>query len=88
MKILFKFMTYVFDKDVKIIDGFNHSSKSNIICIDLSRCENLEKINDYAFNKCCNLETIILPKNIKLNKLKIGDYAFIGCNNRIQFEFK
>ena len=69
-------MTYIFDKDTKNINSFNIPSKNKIKCIDLSQCDNLEEIGDYAFRNCYNLETIILPKN----KCKISEYAFIGCN--------
>ena len=41
--------------------------------IDLETCEN--EIGDYMFSGCCNLLSIILPRNIT----HIGDAAFAIC---------
>ena len=41
--------------------------------IDLETCEN--EIGDYMFSGCCNLLSIILPRNIT----HIGDAAFLFC---------
>jgi len=77
-------MTYIYDNNVKIINYFNVplKYKSNVKCIDLSKCDKLEKINDYAFRDCCNLKTVILPKNN--NNYEISEYSFVGCD-RIKF---
>lgn len=78
-------MTYTFDKNTEIINYFDYSSKNDIECIDLTQCDNLKEINDYAFRNCYNLKLVKLPKNKSIQNYKISEYAFIGCNN-IKFE--
>lgn len=48
--------------------------------IDLETCEN--EIGDYMFSGCCNLLSIILPRNIT----HIGDAAFQNCERLFRFE--
>lgn len=54
-------------------DAFNHCEK--LESIDLS-ATSLEKINEYTFNNCSKLSTVILPNTLT----SIGDAAFMGCN--------
>ena len=48
----------------------------NLTSIDVSKCEKLQDIDNYALNGCSQLTEFVIPKNVT----HIGRYAFYGCS--------
>ena len=48
----------------------------NLSSIDVSKCEKLQDIDNYALNGCSQLTEFVIPKNVT----HIGRYAFYGCS--------
>lgn len=53
----------------------NTFAECGIEVLDLSKCNNLERISHSAFRDCKNLKQIILPEGIKT----LDYYSFMGC---------
>lgn len=71
-------LTYIDFSQCVSLTSFSRAFEDGIFTeIDLSGCTSLENISAQAFNRCGNLEKIILSDNIT----SIGTYAFSGCNS-------
>ena len=63
--------------DVKVIDGYAYSG-AKVITLTIDGPQEL-CIENKAFEKCSNLRTLFLPRNLQ----KLGSQAFTGCNNLV-----
>lgn len=63
----------VYTKDMKTLIGCPPALKQSKPVIS----EKTERINDYAFFDCVNLETMIIPDNV----IHINNAAFVHCSN-------
>lgn len=68
------------DKNGYIIDGVYNKTFATITIPDTYNGLPIVKINDQAFEKCRNIETINIPSTIK----EIGINAFFNCQNLVK----
>ena len=58
------------------IEARAFEQSGNLTSIDVSKCEKLQIIDNYALNGCNQLTEFIIPENVT----EIGRYAFYGCS--------